>query len=63
MPESDSPLKRPMRLSRFVRGLIALAVVIAIGAALVAGRYDLMVVVVVFVLAAALVGYWARRKG
>ncbi|HTX67299.1 MAG TPA: hypothetical protein VMD31_16120 [Opitutaceae bacterium] len=52
-----------MRLSRFVRGLIALAVVIAIGAALVAGRYDLMVVVVVFVLAAALVGYWARRRG
>jgi hypothetical protein len=63
MPESDSPLKRPMRFSSFVRGLIALAVVIAIGAALAAGRYDLAVVLVVFALAAALVGYWVWRRG
>ncbi len=62
MSQSDSPLKRPMRFSSFVRGLIAVAVVLAIGAALAAGRYDFAVVVVVFVLAAALLAYWAWRS-
>ena len=62
MSESDSPLKRPMRFASFLRGLLALAVVIAIGAAVAAGRYDLAVVVTVFVLAAALIGFWAWRK-
>ena len=41
MSGNDSPLKRPIGLRNLVRGIIALCAVLAIGAALAAGRTDL----------------------
>jgi len=61
MSGNDSPLKRPIGLRNLVRGIIALCAVLAIGAALAAGRTDLAIAGLVFFVVAALLGYWAWR--
>jgi len=61
MPESNSPLNRSIGVSNLIRGLIALAAVLAVGAAVAAGRYGLAAVCGLFVLVAVLLGYWAWR--
>jgi type IV secretory pathway VirB2 component (pilin) len=59
MSGTDSPLKRSISLSGVIWFLIAALAVIAIGAAVAAGRYAMAVVGVVFVLAAITLGYRA----
>lgn len=61
MPQTDSPLSRSISLSGVIRWLIAAAAVIAIGAAFAAGNYALAIGGVVFLAAAATLGYRAWR--
>lgn len=62
MTQTDSPLKRSIGLSGTVRFLIAVGAVIAIAAAFAAGRYVLGIAVMVFLVAAVALGYWAQRN-
>ena len=64
MPETDSPLKRSIGLSGVIRWLIAVAAVIAIGAAFADRRYGLAIAGVVFLVAAVALGYrgWRARQ-
>ena len=61
MTDSDSPLFRPTGLRTFVRGFLALAAVIAIGAAVAEGHYGLAIGGVLFLVIAVILGYKARR--
>ena len=61
MTETDSPLGRSIGLSGVIRFLIAVVVVVAVGAAFADGRYGLGIAGVVFVVAAVTMGYRAWR--
>ena len=61
MPRPDSPLTRSIGLSGVVRWLITVAAVIAVGAAFANGRYALAIAGLVFLVAAAWLGYRAWR--
>ena len=62
MTDPNSPLSRSISVANLIRGLIALAAVIAIGAAFAAGRIMLAVVLIGFVVLATCLGYWAWRS-
>ena len=64
MPQTDSPLRRSIGLSGVLRFFIAIAAVIAIGAALAAGRWALAIAGLVFVVAAVALANraWRRRQ-
>lgn len=60
MTRPESPLKRPIRVPKLVRGLITVAIVVAVGAAIATRSYILALVGLAFaVLAVAL----ARHEG
>ena len=61
MTETDSPLGRSIGLSGVIRFLIAVAVVVAVGAAFADGHYRLGIAGVVFVVVAVIMGYRAWR--
>ncbi len=61
MSQPDAPLKRSIDLSGIIRGLLAVGAVIAIGAGLAEGHYALAIAGAVFCVAAAALGYRARR--
>lgn len=61
MPQTDAPLKRSIGLSGVIRWLIAVAAVIAIGAAFAAGRAALGIAGLVFIVAAVSLAYWPWR--
>lgn len=61
MTRPDAPLARSIGLSGVLRWLVTVAAVIAIGAALADGRYALGVAGVVFLAAAVVLGYLARK--
>jgi type IV secretory pathway VirB2 component (pilin) len=61
MPDSDSPLNRSIGLSGLIRWLIAVAAVIAIGAAFAAGHYALAVAGAIFCILAVALGFRGRR--
>lgn len=61
MTETDSPLGRSIGLSGVIRFLIAVVVVVAVGAAFADGRYGLGIAGVVFVVVAVIMGYRAWR--
>lgn len=64
MSGTDAPLKRSIGLSGVIRFLIAVFAVVAISAALAAGRYALAIVAVVFLVVAIGLAYrgWLARK-
>ena len=62
MPDPGSPLGRSISGANLIRGLIALAVVIAVGEAFAAGRTDLALVMIGFVVLATGLGLWAWRS-
>ena len=62
MTENDSPLGRSIGLSGVIRFLIAVVVVVAVGAAFADGHYRLGIAGVVFVVAAVILGYRAWRS-
>ncbi|MEE8134067.1 MAG: hypothetical protein V3T56_03370 [Gemmatimonadales bacterium] len=64
MTETDSPLGRSIGLSGVIRLLIAVAVVVAVGAAFADGHYMLGIAGIVFVVAALIMGYrvWHARQ-
>ena len=61
MTETNSPLKRSIGLSGFIRFLVAVVAVIAVGAALADDNYVLGIAGVVFVVAAVVLGVRAGR--
>ena len=62
MADPDSPLTRPVSVADLIRGLLALAAVITVGAAFAAGRATLGLVVIGFVALATGLGYGASRR-
>ena len=65
MSQGNSPLSRSIGLSGFLRWLLAVAAVIAVGAAFAAGYYLLAIVCLLFVAAAMVLGFrtWRARQG
>ena len=65
MSQGNSPFSRSIGLSGFLRWLLAVAAVIAIGAAFAAGYYLLAIVCLLFVVAAIALGFraWQSRQG
>lgn len=61
MSHSESPVRRSIGLSGFIRWIIAVAATIAVGAAFSAGRYAMGIAAAVFMVAAAVLGFRARR--
>ena len=61
MTQTESPLRRSIGLSGLLRWLVAVAAVIAIGAAIADGRLALGLAGIVFLFAAVVLGYRARR--
>jgi hypothetical protein len=61
MSEPGSSVRHSIGLSGVIRGLLAVGAIIAIAAGLADGRYGLAVAGVVFFVAAAALGYLARR--
>ena len=61
MTNPQSPMKRSIGVSNLVRGLIAFAALIAVGAAFASGRIGLAIAGVLFFVIAAGFGYWAWR--
>lgn len=61
MTRPDTPLTRSIDLSGVLRWLVALVAAIAIGAALAEGRFALAVAGLVFLAAAVILGYRARK--
>ena len=61
MSQTKSPLRRSIGLSGVIRWLIAVAAVVAIGAAFADGHYALAIAGVVFFVAAVALGYRAWR--
>lgn len=61
MTQPGSPYSRSIGLSGLIRWLIVVVGAIAVVAAFVAGFYALAIAGVVFLAAAAGLGYWARR--
>ncbi len=57
MTDPGSPLNKPVGISNLIRGLIAFAVVIAIGAAFAEGHTSLAIAGLAFVVIATLIGY------
>lgn len=57
MSQGNSPLNRSIGLPGFLRWLVAVAAVIAVGAAFATGRYLLAIVCLLFVVAAAALGF------
>ena len=64
MQQPDSPLNRAIGVTGLIRWLIAVAAVIAIGAAVADGHYGLAIVEVVFFVGAAVLAYrtWRARQ-
>ena len=62
MTDPNSPMSRSISVANLIRGLIALAAVIAIGAAFAAGRIMLALVLIGFVVLATCLGYWVWRS-
>lgn len=60
MTKPDSPLRRSIGLAGAIWWLIAVAAMIAVGAAFSAGRYWMGAVAVVFFVGAAALGFRAR---
>lgn len=61
MSERVPPVRRSIGLSGVIWFIIAVGAMIAIGAAFSAGRYALTVVAAAFMVAAAVLGFRARR--
>lgn len=61
MTDPSSPFSKPLRLTNLVRGLIALAAVIAIGAAFAAGRVALGIAGLAMLGVAIPAVYWVSR--
>lgn len=62
MSQDVPPIRRSIGLSGLIWWIMAVAAMIAIGAAFSAGRYTMGVVAAVFVVAAAILGFRARRE-
>ena len=65
MAQGNAPLNRSIGLFGFLRWLLAVAAVIAVGAAFAAGYYLLAIVCLLFVVAAIALGFraWQARQG
>ena len=63
MARSDSPLGRSIGFKNLLRGLIAVAAIVAVGAAFAEGRYGMAIAVILFLVAAVGVRIWMGRIG
>jgi hypothetical protein len=62
MTQPGSPLNRSIGFSNLIRGLIAVAAVIAIGAAFAAGRISVALAGIAFLVTAGAAAYWIWRS-
>lgn len=63
MPANESPLTHAIGLSGVMRWLIAVALVLAVGAAAADGQYTMASVVAVFAVTASVLAYRVRHRG